>query len=119
MSEKPLAVVPRLGEQLAGVYKRFSLAAAPQQAEEDSTAVVQEQALPVRQQAAVRAPLPLLRNTCLCSCSGFIWTIFRGFTPYPSFSVFFPADLHLSSVPTSLADIRIHLKFLCVVDKSP
>lgn len=42
---------------MAGIYKRFSLTAAQEEAKE-SAATVLEQAIPVRQQAAVRVPSP-------------------------------------------------------------
>ena len=55
----------QVGWTVAGVYKWFSLTAAREEAKEEAAAGVLEQAIPVRQQAAVRAPLPLSRNTLL------------------------------------------------------
>lgn len=44
---------------MAGDYKRFSLTAAQKEVKEESATAVLEPAIPVRQQAAVRAPSPV------------------------------------------------------------
>lgn len=77
---------------MAGIYKRFSLTAAQEEAKESAAAVL-EQAIPVRQQAAVRAPSPFPETDAPAYIQSFPGPLSGG-------SLYTPADLGLSA-PTS------------------
>lgn len=93
---------------MAGVYKRFSLTAAREEAKESAAAVL-EQAIPVRQQAAVRAPFPFPE----ADAPGYVQSFPR---PLSGASLYTPADLGLQHPPLFPSNVRILLASVSLVN---